>query len=55
MGLWKMRMPGIDISDVYYDAFLINGKKEIQYPEFFLDAGQPPKSGIFRYTETSSI
>jgi len=37
LGLWKMRMPGIDISDVYYDAFLINGKKEIQYPEFFLD------------------
>ena len=38
LGLWKMRMPGIDISDVYYDAFLINGKKEIQYPE--LRAGE---------------
>ena len=38
LGLWKMRMPGIDISDVYYDAFLINGKKEIQYSE--LKAGE---------------
>ncbi len=38
LGLWKMRMPGIDISDVYYDAFLINGKKRIQYPE--LKAGE---------------
>ena len=32
--LWKMRMHGIDISDVYYDAFLINGKKEQNYPNF---------------------
>jgi FtsP/CotA-like multicopper oxidase with cupredoxin domain len=38
LGLWKMRMPGIDISDVYYDAFLINGKKEAQYPD--LKAGE---------------
>lgn len=38
LGLWKMRMPGIDISDVYYDAFLINGKKEIQYSN--LKAGE---------------
>lgn len=34
LGLWKMRMPGIDISDVYYEAFLINGKREALYPEF---------------------
>lgn len=34
LGLWKMRMPGIDISDVYYEAFLINGKREVHYPEF---------------------
>jgi FtsP/CotA-like multicopper oxidase with cupredoxin domain len=38
LGIWKMRMPGIDISDVYYDAFLINGKKDIQYSE--LKAGE---------------
>ena len=31
LALWKMRMPGIDISDVYYEAFLINGKKEFHY------------------------
>ena len=24
---WKNQMPGMDISDVYYDAFLINGKQ----------------------------
>lgn len=34
LGLWKMRMPGIDISDIYYDAFLTNGKKIVYYPEF---------------------
>lgn len=33
LNLWKMRMPGIDISDVYYDTFLINGKNTISYPE----------------------
>lgn len=32
--LWSMRMPGIDISDVAYDAFLTNGKKEQNYPNF---------------------
>ena len=30
---WK-RMNAMDVSDVYYDAFLINGKKEDQYPKF---------------------
>lgn len=34
LNLWKMRMPGIDISDIDYDAFLINGKKEVHYPKF---------------------
>ena len=32
--LWKQNMPGMDISDVYYDAFLINGKKKQHYSEF---------------------
>ena len=31
--MWSQRMPGMDISDVYYSAFLINGKKKISYPE----------------------
>jgi CopA family copper-resistance protein len=30
---WK-RMNAMDVSDVYYDAFLINGKKEDHYPQF---------------------
>lgn len=28
---WKNQMPGMDISDVYYDAFLINGKQKSTY------------------------
>ena len=31
--MWSQRMPGMDISDVYYSAFLINGKKKISYPK----------------------
>ena len=27
-------MNAMDVSDVYYDAFLINGKKEDAYPQF---------------------
>lgn len=30
---WK-RMLAMDVSDVYYDAFLINGKKNLKYPQF---------------------
>ena len=30
--MWKSRMPGMDISDVYYPAFLINGKRQGYYP-----------------------
>ena len=30
---WK-RMNAMDVSDVYYDAFLTNGKKEDAYPQF---------------------
>jgi len=32
--MWAQRMPGMDISDVYYDAFLINGKPEQHYKQF---------------------
>lgn len=31
---WRDRMEGADIADVYYPAFLSNGKKIAQYPEF---------------------
>lgn len=30
---WK-RMNAMDVSDVYYDTFLINGKKQLMHPEF---------------------
>ncbi|GAB5408968.1 MAG: hypothetical protein BalsKO_13330 [Balneolaceae bacterium] len=32
--LWSMKMPGMHISDIPYDAFLINGKEEQSYEEF---------------------
>ena len=32
--MWKRRMPGMDISDVYYDRFLINGKESQTYTDF---------------------
>ncbi len=31
---WKQRMEGADIADIYYPAFLINGKQSIEYPNF---------------------
>lgn len=31
---WRQRMNGADIADVYYPAFLINGEKSVEYPEF---------------------
>ncbi|MCF6307069.1 MAG: multicopper oxidase domain-containing protein [Flavobacteriaceae bacterium] len=34
MNFWKQRMEGADIADIYYPAFLINGKETIEYPEF---------------------
>lgn len=32
--LWSMKMPGMHISDIPYDAFLINGKEEQSYDQF---------------------
>jgi len=34
MNFWRQRMEGADIADIYYPAFLINGKQTIEYPEF---------------------
>jgi len=31
---WRDRMEGADIADIYYPAFLANGKKVAEYPEF---------------------
>ncbi len=30
---WKQRMNGADIADIYYPAFLINGKQKQEYPD----------------------
>lgn len=34
LNFWRQRMEGADIADVYYPAFLINGKESVEYPEF---------------------
>lgn len=34
LNFWKQRMEGADIADIYYPAFLINGKETIEYSEF---------------------
>ena len=33
LNMWRQRMPGMDISDVYYSAFLVNGKQKVSYPQ----------------------
>lgn len=32
--MWRDRMEGADIADIYYPAFLSNGKKVAEYPDF---------------------
>lgn len=34
LNFWRQRMEGADIADIYYAAFLINGKQDGEYPEF---------------------
>ncbi|MDC7217602.1 MAG: multicopper oxidase domain-containing protein [Spirochaetales bacterium] len=34
LNFWKQRMNGADIADIYYPAFLINGKQTQEYPDF---------------------
>ncbi|RLJ67307.1 hypothetical protein CLV86_0804 [Lacinutrix venerupis] len=34
LDFWRQRMEGADIADVYYPAFLINGKQSINYSDF---------------------
>ena len=34
LDFWRQRMEGADIADVYYPAFLINGKKSIEYSNY---------------------
>jgi len=33
INFWKQRMEGADIADIYYDAFLVNGKQVQKYTE----------------------
>ena len=46
---WRDRMEGADISDIYYPAFLTNGKKVAEYPEF-----QPGEKVRLRFINASA-
>ncbi len=34
LNFWRQRMEGADIADIYYPAFLVNGKQAAEYPDF---------------------
>jgi hypothetical protein len=34
LDFWRQRMEGADIADIYYPAFLINGQRTMEYPDF---------------------
>lgn len=34
LDFWRQRMEGADIADVYYPAFLVNGEKSREYPDY---------------------
>jgi CopA family copper-resistance protein len=34
LNFWRQRMEGADIADIYYPAFLVNGKQQPDYPDF---------------------
>ncbi|UBM60308.1 multicopper oxidase domain-containing protein [Marinilongibacter aquaticus] len=47
--MWRDRMEGADIADVYYPTFLINGQKTAEYPEF-----KPGEKVRLRFINASS-
>ncbi|GGW50826.1 hypothetical protein GCM10007383_38170 [Arenibacter certesii] len=34
LDFWRQRMEGADIADIYYPAFLVNGKEVVEFPDF---------------------
>ncbi|WP_117884118.1 multicopper oxidase domain-containing protein [Aureibaculum luteum] len=34
LDFWRQRMEGADMADIYYPAFLVNGKQQPEYPDF---------------------
>jgi hypothetical protein len=47
--MWRDRMEGADIADIYYPAFLSNGKKLAEYPNF-----KPGEKVRLRFINTSA-
>ncbi|MCK9321730.1 MAG: multicopper oxidase domain-containing protein, partial [Bacteroidales bacterium] len=47
--MWRDRMEGADIADIYYPAFLSNGKKQVEYPDL-----EPGKKVRLRFINASA-
>ena len=53
LDFWRQRMDGADIADVYYPAFLINGEKSIEYPQF--ESGEKVRLRIINGSASSQF
>ncbi|AFL82614.1 putative multicopper oxidase [Aequorivita sublithincola DSM 14238] len=53
LDFWRQRMEGADIADIYYPAFLINGKEVAEYPEF--KAGEKVRLRIINGSASSQF
>lgn len=53
LNFWKQRMEGADIADIYYNAFLINGEQQRDYPEF--KAGEKVRLRIINGSSSSQF
>ncbi|AWV97062.1 multicopper oxidase domain-containing protein [Arcticibacterium luteifluviistationis] len=53
MNFWKQRMEGADIADIYYPAFLSNGERTKDYPEF--KAGEKVRLRIINGSASSQF
>ena len=53
LNFWRQRMEGADIADIYYNAFLVNGKPEQKYSDF--EAGQKVRLRIINGSASSQF
>lgn len=53
LNFWKQRMESADIADIYYNAFLINGKQVQEYPQF--EAGDKVRIRIINAAASSQF
>ncbi|WP_330441473.1 multicopper oxidase domain-containing protein [Flavobacterium sp. C4GT6] len=53
LDFWRQRMEGADIADIYYPAFLVNGKEVVEYPDF--KAGEKVRLRIINGSASSQF